>query len=138
VPDSANVDEAVRALLAADATLAALIPDGVHMDVAPSGKKAFGIVSLVIPRDVPMMGGSAMEENLYLVKAVIRGNNAVNAKAAAARMHVLLEHQPLTITGYSHSLSRRVERVRYQEVDPADSDIRWQHQGGRYEVVVSP
>jgi hypothetical protein len=138
MPDPSNVDAAIIALLAGDATLTALMTDGVYMDVANSGATKFVIVSLSTHEDEYVFEGSAFERSQYIVKAVERSNSGTNVKAAAARIHTLLQDQPLTITGYKHSLTRRAERIRYTEVDEVDNDIRWQHRGGRYDVMVSP
>jgi hypothetical protein len=139
VPDSSDVDNALVAKLLADATLATLMPGGVFMDEAPAGAEQFVIVSLVDAHDDPMFRGCAAEDMLYLVKAVELSTVAVkNSKAAAARIQVLLEQGTLTPTGYSLMTMRRESRVRYTEVDDKDASIRWQHRGGRYQIVVSP
>lgn len=136
--DSSEIDAAVVAKLSGDATLMALMTDGVYVDVAPTGKSKFVIVSLVIAQDEPQLGETAYEQAVYLVKAVERHASGATVKTAAARIHALLNYGSLTVTGYSHMLTRRVERIRYTEVDQVDQDIRWQHRGGRYEIFVSP
>lgn len=145
MPDSSAIDQALIDKLLGDATLMALMPDGVHVDEAPAGKTQFVIVSLVDAHDTPIFEGRGTETGLYLVKAVERSTVAVkNIKAAAARIDALLDPQPplpratLTITGYGLQLLRRESRLRMLEVDDADSSIRWQHRGGRYEVVAAP
>jgi hypothetical protein len=135
--DPSEVDAAIIAKLAGDATLAALMTDGVYMDVAPSGKTKFVIVSLAAHEDVHQLGGNAFELSTYLVKAVEQNVSGATVKTAAARIHTLLEHVTLTITGYSHAMTRRAERVRYTEIDNENQDVRWQHRGGRYDVMVS-
>jgi hypothetical protein len=137
MPDSSNVDAALTAKLLADATLMALATDGVYFDEATAGKTKFVILSLVTESDEPMFGARAFEDATYLVKYVELGTSGINAKAAAARIDVLLEQGTLTVTGYGLMVMRRVERVRYTEVDDVDSSIRWQHRGGRYQIVVS-
>ena len=121
-----------------DGGLMTLMTDGVYIDVAPSGKTKFVIVSLVIAQDDYVFEGQAWERSLYLVKAVELNPSGTTVKTAAARIHELLQDIPLTITGFTHMLTRRAERVRYTEVDPDDQDIRWQHRGGRYNIFVSP
>lgn len=138
MPDSSDIDEALLTLLRNDATLAALMPNGVWMDEAPPGATQFGLVSLVDAHDEPMFGGRAFEEALYLVKCVEQSTVTVkNAKAAAARIDALLEQGALTIAGYGLMLLRRDSRVRLTEVDGTDPSIRWYHRGGRYQVVAS-
>lgn len=148
MPDSSAIDQALVDTLLGDATLMALMPDGVHVDEAPKGatqKKQFVIVSLVDAHDTPIFEGRGAETALYLVKAVELSTVAVkNIKAAAARIDALLDPQPpaarttLTIAGYQHQLLRRESRVRMTEVDDVDSSIRWQHRGGRYQVIAAP
>lgn len=137
--DSSAVDAAVVAKASGDATLMALATDGVFFDVADNGATDFILVSQVDHEDENAFEGCALEEFLYLIKGVFRSegdSDGSKAKAAAARIHELYQDQPLTITGYAHSLTRRAERVRYTEVDGLDA--RWHHRGGRYRVAVSP
>ena len=138
MPDSGAIDAALVTKLFGDATLMALTPDGVFIDVAATGGTRFVIVSLVTAFDEPMLGGRAYEEAEYLVKAVHQSTSPASVRSAAARIDVLLDNQPLTVTGYEHMVTRRVERVRFTEVDEVNQDTRWQHSGGRYAVSVSP
>jgi hypothetical protein len=136
--DSSDIDLALVTKLQNDATLAALMPDGTYMDEAPDGKRQFVIVSLVDAHDEPIFGARAFEDALYLVKAVeLSTVTPKNIKAAAARIDVLLEQGTLTIAGYGLLTMRRDSRVRLTEVDGVDPSIRWQHRGGRYQVVTS-
>jgi hypothetical protein len=135
--DSSDIDAALIALLQADATLTGLLPDGVHMDQAPPNKRKFGIVSLVFGEDRSVFAERAIEDCVFLVKAVVMMTDGANAKAAAARIDVLLESTPLAAAGYTWMTTERLERVRYTEVDSIDATIRWQHRGGRYRVQMS-
>jgi len=135
--DSSDVDAALTAKVLADATLMALATDGVYFDEAAQNATKFVIISLVDEHDVPMFRARAFEDATYLVKFVEKGASGLNAKTAAARIDTLLDGQPLTVTGYSHCLTQREARVRYTEVDALDASIRWQHRGGRYQIVVS-
>lgn len=146
MPDSQAVDQALVDRLLADSGVggvAALMPGGVYIDEAPAGSTQFVIVSLVTEHDEPIFGGRAHEDALYLVKAVELSTVGVkNIKAATARIDALLDPQPplppatLAIAGYGLMVMRRVERVRMTEVDGVDPSIRWQHRGGRYQVMV--
>lgn len=138
MPDPSDVDAAIIAKLSGDATLLALMTDGVYMDVSPSGKTKVVIVSMSTHQDEYVFHGSAFEQSTYVVKAVEQSGSGATVKTAAARIHVLLQDVALTITGYIHAKTRRSERIRYTEVDDVNQDIRWQHRGGRYEVVVTP
>ncbi len=135
--DSGDVDTALVALLEADATLLALMIHGVDFDVSKHGSTTFVLVAQLAHEDVYMFGGIAWERFLYLVKAVHKSTTGATAKTGAARIQTLLHMQTLSVTGYGLMRMARVERVRYTEVDE-DTDARWQHQGGHYEVLVSP
>lgn len=132
------MDIAIRSTLAGDSTLTATLTDGVFFDVAPSGAQNFCIVSQMAHEDSYSLNGNGFEQFRYLVKAVMAGTSAATVKTMAARIHTLLQDVRLTITGYSHQRTTRSERVRYTEVDQANQDARWQHQGGIYDVWVSP
>src|SRR4249919_2732735 len=115
--DSSDIENAVIALLGADATLLALCPNGAYYDEAPPGSDRFVIVSMLSEHDEPMLGGIAFEDMTLLVKAVMRSNASGDIKSAAARIQVLLHQQPLTVTGYGISIMRRTSRIRLTEVD---------------------
>lgn len=138
MPDSSTVDDAIVAKLAADSALMAICTDGIYIDEAKQNATKFVIVSLVDEHDAPMFQKRAYEEAMYLVKAVVLGTSGADVKTAAARIDALLDYGTLTPTGYNLMAMRRVERVRYTEVDEIDHSIRWQHGGGRYTVMVSP
>jgi hypothetical protein len=142
MPDSAEIDKALIARLSGDATLTGLLPEGVFVNEAPQGKTKFAIVSMVITLDRAQMAPPgqrrAAEDVLYLVKAVTLGASRTLAGQAAARIDVLLEDQPLTITGYACASLAREERIDDTEIDDVDASIRWQHRGGRYRLVAIP
>lgn len=138
MPDSAAIDQALIAKLGSDATLLSYMTNGVYPDEAPPNMTKFVIVSLVDEHDEPMFGSRAYEDALYLVKAVEKGTDATNARAAAARIDTLLDYGTMTVTGYGVMTMRRESRVRMTEVDDLDKSIRWQHRGGQYRVMVSP
>ncbi len=144
--DASDIENAVIAKLAADATLTGFMPDGVYFDVAPPGLTRFVIVSLAESHDERVFGGRAFEEVLLLVKAVALSTVTANIKAAAARIDALLDPQPpaspatLTVAGYSLMTMYRdpdLPRVRITEADDQDDSILWFHRGGHYRVVMS-
>jgi hypothetical protein len=136
-PDSSGIDDAILAVLTADATLAAFVPDGVWLEEAPPDARRFVIVSLVEAVDGAVFGGRAIESCLYLIKAVVQATAGGAAQQAAARIDALLEDQPLAVPGYGWMTTHRVERLETTEVDELDTLIRWQHYGGRYRVEMS-
>jgi hypothetical protein len=137
MPDSSAVDAALNAVLLGDATLMAILTDGVYFDEAAQGSTKFAIVSLLAHSDEAIFGGRKIEDALYLVKAVVLNSSGADVKTAAARIDALLEDQPLTVTGYTWMTTHREERVRTMEVDDIDPSIRWQHRGGHYRVTMS-
>jgi hypothetical protein len=139
--DSSDIDNALLAKLIADTGVGGLMTlatDGVYWEAAPPSKTKFVVVSLVDHHDEPMFGGRAFEDATYLVKFVELATTGGSVKAGAARIDTLLEGGTLSISGYSLMLMRRESRVRMTEVDDIDPQIRWQHRGGIYQVVVSP
>jgi len=139
MPDVRVIDQAVLAILTGDAILAALLPGGVHWDIAPAGLSQFVIVSLQDFTTDAVFGDDdgGTETVGYLVKAVTRTGAADTALDAAARIHDLLERQPLNLsgTGYELMVMQRTRRVRYSEFDANNAE--WQHVGGVYSVMVS-
>lgn len=143
--DSSAVDSAVIAHLAQDATLAALLPGGVHFGLAPQGSKAaFALVRLDDSAEIPVFAEipaqrRAIEVLTYEVQAVVQTSAMAPATDAAARIDALLEDQPLAVPGFTWLSTVRVGRIRDPgELDPSDKSIRWQHHGGRYRVEVTP
>jgi len=142
--DGPAVDAAIVARLT-DSALAALLPGGVYWDIGGKGLDAFVVVSLSEDATTEQFGGAAAERTVYLAKAVHRSTSGTTAADAARRIHALLQWDdddgqappPLTIAGHELLALRRVERVRYTEVDGSNPDQRWQHHGGLYEVITA-
>jgi hypothetical protein len=140
VPDSSAIDIALLMLLEQDASLLAVMPDGVWWEVAPPGAERFVVVSLLHESDTPGFDGRVIEEALYLVKAVALSTiptASQDVRAGAARIDELLERATLLAEGYTAMLLERRERVRDAEIDEVDENIRWLHRGGHYAVVMS-
>lgn len=135
--DSGLIDRALVSVLASDATLMALVPDGVFFDQAPANAARFVIVSLLAEIDVQQFRGRAFEEATYLVEARMLSTAGGDVQAAAARIDVLLEGATLTATGYTTVLVTREERLRRTEADEIEPTIRWFRRGGRYRVVMA-
>jgi hypothetical protein len=143
--DSSDIDAALVAKLGSDATLLTLCPNGVYVDEAPQGATRFVIVSLVSEVDEPQFGGRAFEDALFLIEARMLSTASGNIKAAAARIDVLLEDQPLLapgspatpVSGYTWMTTYRESRVRGTEIDDVSPDIRWFRRGGNYRVMMA-
>ena len=136
--DSSAIDNALVALLGADSTLLAAMPNGVYLDEAPPGSHRFVIVSVIEAADVPTFDGRALERVLYLVKAVGLSSTSPDMRAAAARIDALLEDQPLIVEGYEWVDMYRTDRIRMPEVDDLNPALRWYHRGGHYRVTMAP
>lgn len=139
--DSGDIDQAIIAALQADATLMAMLQSGasVFKDEAPINSKAFVIVSLLDEADIEVFEGRALEESLYLVE--MRELSTVptkHAKAAAARIDVILKRATLSAPGYAEITTSREARVTTTEIDDVDSSIRWNRHGGHYRAVATP
>jgi hypothetical protein len=146
VVDSSDIDAALIAKLGSDATLLALCPNGVYRDEAPPGMTKFVIVSLVEEVDEAVFGKRGYEDALYLVEARMLSTAGGNIKAAAARIDVLLEDQPLlapgspasSVAGYTWMTMFRESRTfPNTEVDEIDPSLRWYRRGGNYRVQMS-
>jgi hypothetical protein len=136
--DTSDIAAALMAKLGSDSELLGLCPNGVYWDEAPPGMTRFVIVSFVAAEDIGVFGRRALEDGVYLVEARMLSTVAgANIKAAAARIDVLLEDQPLTAAGYAWSTTHRIEPTRRTEVDELDPSIRWFRRGGHYRVEMS-
>jgi hypothetical protein len=121
-----------------DETLGNLMPGGVFFGLAPAGASQFVIVALEAHEDSYQFGGPSFERFVLRVTAQEKAAADLNSDAAAVRIHELLQDVPLTITDYTHTLTRRLSFVRDLELDDVDRANRWQVRGGRYEVIVAP
>lgn len=141
--DIGLVDAAVVEVLANDAALTALCPDGVFWDIRPSGApapQAFVIVSHFDYRAEPGLNDDTLYERmLYWVVARVLSTSKTPARLAAARIHELLDGAILDLTaaGYTAMACARVDRRAYTEVDPANKST-WHHHGAQYELWSYP
>jgi len=139
LPDSTAIDEALRQVLARDAALLALMPDGVWFDAAKPGCKHYVLLTLVSEEDVATFPGRReYEDALYRIHAVALDTSADTAAAAANRIDALLENVALVVAGYSWMTTHREGRVRATPEDPVDPSVHWQVIGGQYRVQMAP
>lgn len=75
---------------------------------------------------------SAMDTDVWMVKAVDRSDSADQAEAAAARIIALLNDAPLSISGNALLYLRRQSDVEYPEV--TDGQM-YQHVGSLFRLV---
>jgi hypothetical protein len=139
MPDSSDIDNALVALLGSDATLLANMVNGVYMDEGPPGATRYVIVTLEESNDVYEMGRRAYEDHLYAVVPLALSGSGGDVKAAAARIEVLLQDQPLTVTGYTWMTTFREGRPAGPRSvrDAGDPSLLWQRRGARYRVQMS-
>jgi len=139
--DGSNLDAAIVDLLTADSALAALMPDGVYIDEAPSGAQRFVIVSLTAPTvDTHTLDGGGFEIVSYLVTAngVSSAIGGPQIKAAADRIDAVLHDAAPVVAGFPSVSIARTGRVRPPiDVDADDRSLRWYRRGGVYELFAS-
>jgi hypothetical protein len=78
---------------------------------------------------------SAVETDVWLVKAVDRSSSADTAEAIQARVQTLLNDAALSVSGSSLMYLRRQSDVDYSEI--ADG-VLFRHSGSLYRVVTDP
>lgn len=138
--DTGLVDAAVMEVLANDAALMALCPDGVYWGLRPEGATAFVLVALFDHDEEPGLDSRTLyEQTTYLVKAVIMARTRTPTRQAAARIHELLHGVILDLStaGSVAMALQRVDRVAYPELDTANKAV-WHHGGGQYELMHYP
>lgn len=77
---------------------------------------------------------SALETDVWLVKAVDRNTTADTAEAAAERVKALLNDATLSISGATLLYLRRQSDVEYPEVSDG---VRYVHAGSLYRVITT-
>lgn len=130
------LDDAVHGVLLADATLMALLPGNVHLDVAPEGAQVpYGVVMLEEETVTLEQGGTAFVTARYVIKVEDRAMTKTAAQAALDRIDALLNHVILAPAGFtqmaSHRLSRRGNARR-------EGSLMWHDRSCTYEVWASP
>jgi hypothetical protein len=122
----------IRALLAADATIAAAVGSRIYSDLAPpNSAHPYIIVNLQGGSDLNALGARGLSEKLYQVKVIGRGDNPGALKAVADQIDTLL-HMAASATATLACWCLREQEIDYPEVS---GDIRFQHVGGIYRVV---
>lgn len=133
----ATVTIALLQILQQDTALRLLLPNGVWFAEAPPGSTRFGILQLVSSAEVPMFGGSAYKDAIYLVEARALMTSGADVEQAFARITTLLTDTELSIPGYGAMLVQFEEEIETVEVDDIDPSIRWNRCGGHLHVMVA-
>jgi hypothetical protein len=110
---------------------------GIYHQVAPSGA-AFPFVIFSKSSGVPTEAfhdPSALDTDVWLVKAVDKGNTADTAEAIADRLVTLLNDAPLSISGGKTLLAlRRQSDVEYAETE---SGVTYHHVGSLFRLTTT-
>lgn len=137
-PDSSDLDAAVVNVLRADATLKAMMPDGVWFDSAPPNLRRFVLVDLFGSFDRSSFGGRReFESPLYAVRAVGLSSTNPDMDGAAQRIDQLIGDAVLTVAGYGDVRIWRDEeqdRIRHDDVNAQDATIRFNNRGAHYRI----
>ena len=138
-PDSGQISTALVGALQADATLRGLMPDGVWFGLAAPGLQRFVLVTLQIGTDEGLFGQRALEDRVYIVKAVglSRVVSIATMKSAAHRIDELLELATLPVAGFSWVDCVREEPLEDPVPDLLDPSLVWHHYGGQYRIQVA-
>lgn len=104
-----------------------LAPEGAHFPFVIINKQSG------IPREA-FGDPSALENTIWLVKAVDRADSADGAEAAAERIIALLNDTSLSISGASLLYLRRQSDVDYSEVD---NGVVYRHAGSLFRLVTT-
>lgn len=138
---STAVRRAVYGRLSGDTTLNNLLavpPAGYsksiyHQDAPDGAQFPFVIINKQSGTPTEAMGDpSALETDVWLVKAVDRAASADLVESIADRIRVLLNDATLSISGATHLYLRRQSDVEYPEVDLG---VRYKHCGSLYRLV---
>lgn len=136
--DSSDIDAALIDVLQQDPALQALLPDGVFIDeMATTSAQRFIMVTVFDHADQGVFGGTGWEDTLYSVQAIARSGVLTNMKAAAARIHTVLQDVPLVVPGYTWMQTARERRIDLRQRDAFDKSIYWFLRGGFYRVQMS-
>ena len=140
---STVVRRALYGKLAGDTTLNNLLaspPQGwsksIYYQVAPEGAQfPFVVFNRQDGRPTEAFGDpSALENDVWLVKAVDRATSADTAEAIAARVAALLNDASLSVSGATLLYLRRQSDVDYAEVDKG---VAYRHAGSLYRLTTT-
>lgn len=124
-------------ILGGDATLAALLPGGVHRRRVPVGT---ALPYLVFAKEAPggpqvsyTLRSEVMQRFTYLFRAVCEGTDEGPAVDALERVKVLLQDAELGVTGYETGYCREVGPD-FELVDSDEAGNVRNHVGKRFRI----
>jgi hypothetical protein len=128
------VKRGLRAKLAGDSGITtALGGTAIYESLAPQGTDPPYVIynkQSGVPKYT--LGGSAFENQLYMVKVVTEAPSMAGAGSIAERINGVLTDGALTMTGRTQLYLRRENDVEYVETD---SGKRFNHSGALYRVI---
>lgn len=137
------VQVALYAKLSAASGLTSLLSGGtadpsIYPGIAPENTDPPYVVYQPQSPSTPVhtMGGVALENALYTVKAVVASREMASAGTIADQIDSALNDQALTVSGHTHLLCRRVQDIDYPETAPGGQVL--QHRGAVYRIVADP
>lgn len=117
-------------------SLGSLGVTGVHEQVAArAATEPYVVFNQQSGDDRYAFKARSWRELVYQVKAVDKGGSGKRAGEIASRVDVLLTDQPLTITGFTHMLTRRMSDVDYPEDIGGEM---YRHSGGLFVIGIDP
>lgn len=139
-----SIVTSVITLLANDAELATMLPDGIYFHAGPPSLNQFGLVLVVDGAFDAIFGGGGIYLLQVIAKAVIRSGDVMPAEDAAGRIHAVLTGARDVFYGGGFALEGGrlmaivpMIPVAYSEPVEGDLDVYWQHRGSQYEISIS-
>jgi hypothetical protein len=125
----------IKAKLASDGTLMAMLPGSIRLGMAPSGTtQPWIVLDLQANHDTLTMNAVRIISHLlFQVRVVGLAANAATLFQAAARADDLLKRTSGTSTGSNILGCYREESILFSELI---NGVQWQHCGGLYRSIV--
>jgi hypothetical protein len=141
---STAVRRAIYGKLSGDTTLSGMLgtpatgyAKGIYYQEAPAGA-GFPFIIMNKQSGVPtetLTDPSALEADVWMIKAVDRATSADTAEAVQARVQALLNDAVLSIAGADHLYLRRESDLDYGEVA---NGVTYRHAGSLYRLIYDP
>jgi hypothetical protein len=105
-----------------------------HEVARPGAASPYLVFSKVSGVPLLRFGGNAMDNQIWLVKAVDRSESSSRAEDIAQAADTLLDFGTLTVSGAVNLATLRESDVDYLEVD---GDQTYRHHGARYRIYIA-
>jgi len=127
------IEDAIYDKLAADATVTGYVSTRIYRSMAPEGAELPYIVYGVQAGGEDNLTPTESASPIYQIRAVSE-TSAAHAGLIDEAIRDALHNQALTVTGWIHVWTARLNLIRYVEV--VSSVVRW-HAGAMYRVMVA-